>query len=316
MPHRPGERATRWLEDRLIEVPTVLILGAGASMHVGYPLGEQLVSNLCQLRKTGLPADLPTGWSSAEVNHFLTRMSRSGHYSIDAFLETVPDMADLGKYLMAREMKSHENIDSLFPPSDSGWYQYLFNRLIEGAGAPGFESSELSVVTFNYDRSLEAYLHSALMARFDMPLAEASAFLSEIPIVHVHGTLGEYPDVPYESDCDVEQLLDISKQIKIIHEVSDKADGFCSPEFERAHDLLSGAHRIIFLGFGFHRDNIRRFRFFSGETTNGREMHATTSGIGDVERKALISRLEPLGFSAEMFNPHTCNKVFSRHVPL
>ena len=295
----------------MVATPTVLVLGAGASAHVGYPLGGGLVNDLCRQRSPGAHDDLPMNWTLEDVDRFLTRLSRAGHYSIDAFLETVPDQGDLGKYLMAREMKSHENIDSLFPPSDSGWYQYLFNRLLENNSAAGFASSRLSIITFNYDRSLEAYLHEALIARFEMHSDEASSILSEIPIVHVHGSLGQYPDIPYASQCETDELLEISRQIQIIHEVPDPKEGFCNREFEHANELLRGAERIFFLGFGFHPDNIRRLRFFSREKTADRDIRATTRGMGPVEMSALVSQLEPLGFKATAFNSNPCNRFFT-----
>lgn len=295
----------------MIEKPTVLVLGAGASVHVGYPLGGDLVNDLCRQRNSDLYNDLPMHWTTEDVDRFLTRLSRSGHYSIDAFLETVPDQADLGKYLIARELKRHEDIDRLFSPNNPGWYQYVFNRLLEDNNVSGFSSSRLSVITFNYDRSLEAYLHEALVARFQMPTDEASSILSHVQIVHVHGSLGNYPNIPYVSNCQADELLEISKKIQIIHEVSDPEDGFCNREFEQANELLNQAERIYFLGFGFHPDNIRRFRFFSPEKTIDREIHATARGIGSVELASFVTRLEPLGFDSSVFNGNTCSNFFS-----
>ena len=74
----------------MITVPTVLILGAGSSSHVGYPLGKKLVSDLCFLRKKPI-TNLPCGWTEEYAKSLLTRLSRSGYYSIDAFLETEMD---------------------------------------------------------------------------------------------------------------------------------------------------------------------------------------------------------------------------------
>lgn len=135
----------------MITQPTVLILGAGASAHVGYPLGGALVNQLCQLRGSTRLASLPGGWTSSEAEECLRQLSRSGHYSIDAFLEAFPDWAPLGKFLIAENLKNCESIDRLFPPSDSAWYQYLFNGLLAGDGSPGFEENRLSIITFNYD---------------------------------------------------------------------------------------------------------------------------------------------------------------------
>ena len=295
----------------MIDTPTVLILGAGASSHVKYPLGSQLISNLCKKPGTGAEGEFPLDWTLRDAEKFVTRLSRSGYYSIDAFLETVRDQADIGKFLIARELKRHEQMSELFPPADSGWYQYLFNRLLERNNPVGFEKSNLGIVTFNYDRSLEVYLHEALTARFGMESKEASSVLSQIPIVHVHGSLGPYPKVPYVSSCETSELYEISKQIQIIHEVEDRNDGFCNNEFEKANSLLSEAEQIIFLGFGFHPDNVRRFRFFSPDNIQDKHIYATTYRMGKIEHADLVSRLEPLGFKTNHFNGWSCNEFFA-----
>jgi len=295
----------------MISRPTVLILGAGASIHVGYPLGATLINDLCNNRGTGEKGEYPNNWTVDETDRFITRLSRAGFYSIDAFLETVPDLAEMGKFLLAREIKRHENIDRLFPPNSSGWYQYLFNSLLDNSNPKGFESSQLSIITFNYDRSIEAYLHETLVARFEMTHEEDSGTLSHIPIIHVHGLLGSYPDIPYNSHCDTSDLFEISKQIQIIHEVKDSEHGFCNEEFEYANRLLNETERIFFLGFGFHADNVRRFQFFSPEIFEGREVYATTRGMGPIELAALETRFEPLGFRSNNFNGNPCDRFFT-----
>lgn len=295
----------------MIEIPTVLILGAGSSIHVGYPLGSDLINNLCKNRSTGKKGEYPNDWSGEEVDAFITRLSRAGYGSIDTFLETVPEQSEMGKFLLANEIKRHEYLDSLFPPNSSGWYRYLFNCLLDNNHPSGFASSNLSIITFNYDRSIEAFLHQSLMARFSMSSDEANDFLLMIPIVHVHGLLGPYPEVPYSPICDTETLHTISQEIKIIHEVKDQKEGFCSVEFEQAHNLLGEAERIIFLGFGFHQDNVRRFQFFSPENLDGCEVFATTRGMGPVDLVSLHERLEPYGFVKEMFNGNSCSNFFS-----
>ena len=295
----------------MIQKPTVLILGAGASTHVGYPLGSALITDLCNNRGSGAEGEYPNNWTVEETDAFITRLSRAGYYSIDAFLETVPEFSEMGKFLLAKEIKRHENLNSLFPPANSGWYQHLFNSLLDNNHPSGFASSRLSIITFNYDRSIEAYLHQSLMARFDMSTDDASDFLLQVSIVHVHGLLGPYPEIPYASGCPTDMLYEISQQIKIIHEVEDQDEGFCSVEFEQAHEILSESARIIFLGFGFHPDNVRRFQFFSSENLEGREVFATARGMGPVDLASLHERLKPLGFSPEMFSGNPCDRFFT-----
>ena len=215
----------------MIRKPTVLVLGAGSSAHCGYPLGGALIANVVQLQRKGSGIPLPEYWTKDYVDRFVTRLSRSAHSSIDAFLETVPNDTDVGKYLITYCLKQHEDIDRLFPPYNSGWYRYLFNSLL-GSSDGAFEGNALTIVTFNYDRSVEAYLYHALMARFDMTPQDAATALGRILIIHVHGVLGAFPDVPYSSIKEESAIRSISTSINIIHEIQDNDDGFCSSDLK------------------------------------------------------------------------------------
>jgi hypothetical protein len=72
---------------------------------------------------------------------------------------------------------------------------------------------------------LRLYLHPALQSRFRISSDKAAAVLSELPIVHVHGILGSYPEVPYVATSDPEELLAISRRIQIIHEIERRERG-------------------------------------------------------------------------------------------
>jgi len=273
---------------------------------------------LCALRGTPELDALPEGWGRDTAEAFLTRLSRSGHYSIDAFLETTPEHAPLGKYLIAREMKTHEMLDGLFPPNHSGWYQYLFNALLAPNGRPQFSGNKLGIITFNYDRSLEAYLHAALQNRFRLDEAAAAEVLAALPIIHVHGILGDYPAIPYQTDCSTTELLGISDQIQIISEIADQDEEFCNPMFRAGNAMLRGAERIFFLGFGFHPDNVRRFQFFLPENVEGKLLRGTIFGVGSIDRANLVARLVDAGFKDSDLPPDgtSCDNFFSHAVSL
>ena len=55
-----------------------------------------------------------------------------------------------------------------------------------------FGNNKLSIVTFNYDRSLEHYLLNSLMTLHGKTRDECAQALKKIPIVHVYGQLGEH----------------------------------------------------------------------------------------------------------------------------
>ena len=98
------------------------------------------------------------------------------------------------------------------------------------------------------------------MARFNFSSDRAYNELKKIKIIHPHGFLGEFTRVPYLVVTDLLQILEISKEIKIIHEINDKSEGFCNAEFEEANAAILNAEKVIFLGFGFHSDNARRLK--------------------------------------------------------
>ena len=298
----------------MINVPTVLILGAGSSAHCGYPLGVTLISRLCSLDDHWIQHNAPNIWEIDDIKAFLKKLSYSGHYSIDTFLESNPSMADMGKFLITQELKKQEHIDNLFPATKSGWYQYLFNRLLPEKGNNNFADNKLSIITFNYDRSIEAYLHTALQARLNIDERDATEFLKQLNIIHVHGILGDYPTIPYTNmETNTEMLIAISQKIQIIYEIADQEDRFCNSMFEQAHEALLNAERIYFLGFGFHPDNIRRLRFFTPDNTANRMIRGTITGLGVREREALYARLAPLGVASNCLPPNGthCHDFFS-----
>jgi hypothetical protein len=289
---------------------TTLILGAGSSVHCGFPLGMQLINDIARTRNPGRSLSLPPGWRQDDVDAFITRLSRSGHYSIDAFLETAPESMEIGKFLIASKLKMLEEVDRLFPPNDSGWYQYLFNCLANDS-EQSFDQNQLSVVTFNYDRSLEAYLFHALKARFRMEDGVALKELQKIPIIHVHGSLGAFPQVSYEPIENPDALLEVSKSIKIISEIRDMGESFCNDEFREAHDTINESQKVFFLGFGFHAENIRRLKI-DWSIFADREVKSTFADTSPEEYQRILGRLAPFGISNKVLARETypCNLFF------
>ena len=51
------------------------------------------------------------------------------------------------------------------------WYVYLFNQL--GARKDDFNKNRISIITYNYDRSLEYFLFVALKFSYGISMAEA-----------------------------------------------------------------------------------------------------------------------------------------------
>ena len=71
------------------------------------------------------------------------------------------------------------------------------------------------------------------------------------------------------------------------------------------------AERILFLGFGFHSDNIRRFNFFKPEAVKGKEITATSLGLGAAAMEELLNRLQGFGLPNGMLTGHGCDSFFN-----
>ena len=143
------------------------------------------------------------------------------------------------------------------------WYQDIFGILNEN-GFDVFGENKLSIVTFNYDRSLEHFLYESLKNGYNRTDEECAQQLKKIPIIHVHGQLGYLPwqiggEDPYyavkfgSSPTTPKDLNRAVKMIKIIHEANEDDDPFF-----KATNLLEKADRIYILGFGYHPDNLDR----------------------------------------------------------
>ena len=304
----------------MISKRTVLVLGAGASNHLGYPIGSELINKIVSLPGTEIFKKIH---DEEIIKNFQYRLKRYGSYSIDEFLETNREFIKIGKSFIAYCLKKHEDEDKLFPPNNSGWYQYLFNKMLPSSDEQ-FENNKITIITFNYDRSLEAYLHNTIMHRFNLSEADSLNILRKIGIIHPHGMLGGYPEIPYSqflktdnelSEEDAKLLEKMTNVIKIIHEISEAKDTFCSNEFEIAHKALQKTEKIYFLGFGFHEDNIRRFRFFSEDNLEGKEVYSTSQGFREpFERTELLSRTSKYGLKEKFINHSgaTCDTFFKR----
>ena len=245
----------------MIRVPTVLILGAGSSMPYDFPSGHKLLTEVCRLiqgNNAYTQALQERGFGPDRVEAFRLALCRSGRASVDQFLEQRTEFIDVGKTAIAAILIPYENDEVLMNPGRTGnWYQYLWSQI--GVSWEAFGSNRLKIITYNYDRSLEWYLFNSLKNSFGKSDAECVKKLQEIPIVHVHGELGDLsipnvnPGRPYNQSLRPDLVANAAKGIRIIHEDIHKY-----PEFHDAKQYLSDARLICFLGFGFHSLNLQR----------------------------------------------------------
>ncbi len=252
----------------MITKPTVLVLGAGASIPYGYPSGAGLVKEIFQDIESNAWRSIydALGVEHSELRSFRAELHQSQKPSIDAFLEHRTEFTKVGKVGIALSLLSKENPDLLldFDIRDKGIYHFLYNSL--ATSWEEFKENKFAIITFNYDRSLEQFLFSALKHSYNKSDVEVAEAIQSIPIIHVHGSLGPLPwqasggidyyplfsrnDGPYEFGKRIKVAVD---NIVIVSEAQPK-----SQEFELANKLIGEAERIYFLGLGYYLANLER----------------------------------------------------------
>lgn len=313
----------------MIPQKTVLILGAGASVPFGFPAGKRLLKIIVHELRDSTTAMSHTlrdqGFDDNTIMTFRNALKRSSRPSVDAFLEKRPEYEAVGTAAIAAALLPCEREAMLFdywlqagigrsisfrqgahecpePPDKGNWYESLSGDLDEEVSFENFgqANNKLSVITFNYDRSLEHYLHIALVNGYGKKAEKCAKQLRQIKILHVYGSLGKLDwqtskcdkRVPYDSDKtsaphEQKKYLERARNgISIFHQT--KQD---DAKFEEAFDLLKDAQRIYFLGFGYHKTNLQRLRIESLPPGLAREIKGTQWNLS----KSTLDRLRNLG---------------------
>jgi hypothetical protein len=284
----------------MIEKQTVLVLGAGASMPYGFPSGSELrrliVDGLDIERSPGrIPSQLfnalnEAGFSRKRMTEFRKELLAADTTSIDLFLERRTEFLDIGKAAIASVLIPRESEQTLFqtwkePQSeraDQAWYQYFASTLDLNFGNLDFH--RLTILTYNYDRSLDHYLCTVLKATCQQSPEQCWEKLQTIQIIHLHGELGRYDPfdkrfLPYGSPLNGRVLKRAAAGIKIVHEVKEKK------RFMAANAALDNAEIVCFLGFGYASENMSRLRIKAN--TIGQQIMGTAYRLTDAEQRRL-----------------------------
>ena len=241
--------------------PCVLILGAGASAPYGLPIGIALRDYILKLPPDSYSRYLDElGIQQPQFREFLTQFSRSGFLSIDAFLEERSRWMKIGKFAIAFTLINHEHTRKLFPPyaPKDHWFNALWLKLKKKTWNE-VKQTTLRIVTFNYDRCLEYYLARVIANNFGVSFTEVFRWLSQVFVIHVHGTLGDYTLLNYywKDPKKGEQVIDGIKNaidaIVVVSEANPK-----TRQFARARTAISRANSVAFIGFGFGESNMSR----------------------------------------------------------
>jgi hypothetical protein len=277
---------------------TVIILGAGSSWHYNYPTGSGLIQEItdtlqhAKVLPLGLknianktpymlkPREMVALQHIPEYQNFLNSLHKHEPISIDNFLRDHESLADIGRQLILYTIKKHELNPKTSTYTKNGkesWYPYLIEALLPDPLKPErILENKLSVITFNYDVSLEQYLYDRLPDRDTFKSASpqnyAIQYLSEhLKIVHVYGSVCDFAKSEERSIYgNFHQMNstqgDISQQLnwcwdnkERIHVIGGRkhAELYNAPWILEARKLIEKAKYVYILGFSFDPDNTR-----------------------------------------------------------
>ena len=302
----------------MINKPTVFVLGAGASVDYGYPLGGSLIDLVISgLSETGFlrRALLVQGYPDADLEGFAKRLGGSRLTSIDAFLEkNVEQYQRIGKAAIAGTILLAEKgaATKLSKGGIEGdWLEYVWNTMRASTTVDTFPENRVTFVTFNYDRLVENYLVAVVANAFNLDRSGGEALCARtFEVHHLHGSIGGVPFGEFPSPLTGKLLGQVAKGIRIIHD--DVLDD--DPVFQSAYAALRNADRVCLLGFGYHPDNVRRLDL-RGHMMTTAELSGTFFGMGKAEIQMAVGAVDR-GFPVVGSPSEKCESFLRENVML
>lgn len=314
----------------MFQTKTVIVVGAGASCELGFPSGEMLlkqIANALDIRlSSGSNMDhgdsrvyeayrrLATGSDGrmGSVNiyqHAGWRVRDAAHLglSIDNVINQFDDdplVAQIGKLAIAQQILRAEQNSILKLPRNSveslsilvdarsTWLGGFAQLLVQDKTRRTLDDlfDNVSIISFNYDRSIRRFLPLALMSQFGMAEAEANDLAKNLPIFHPYGSLGPLPwEKPRGGvqfgDADHAPLIKVAERLRTFTEqVGDGEDLIAMRQ------AIAEASQIVFLGFGYHRQNMALLA--QGVIGSASRVYGTAMGLSEEDGKVVIDQLK------------------------
>lgn len=263
---------------------TVFILGAGSSAELNYPGGPKLKERiLTLLEKQNDSYKFLSEINSYEaVDDFVGRLRNAPLLpdTIDEFLEelhSVKSVRNVGRQAVALAISYCESDNLHGMMGKQSWHHVFANYLRKNRQF--IDSESFSFVTFNYDISLEHFLHASLTA-VEVPHEILTRnFLDHSNLVHLHGQVGrlswmkhdaDFPSRKYGERIPKENLHRVASRLLFPHEELDS---------KLVGETILNADCVVLLGFGFHDYNLKRI-FFDELIERSIPIFATTFEMG------------------------------------
>jgi len=293
----------------MFQSSTVFVLGAGASKEVGLPVGSELaqtISKKLNIRYDG-PSPLPGGdmrlyqimkgkiGNDAQKTGWIIRDGVLLANSIDDFLDrhaANPNVVLYGKAAIVASILEAERRSRIFtsnaqPRSESffadvskTWYSRLLKVLGPGVPVEKVDTlfNNVAFIDFNYDRCLPQFLVEAIQPLYGLDRPRAQQIVATARILHPYGSLGALPiqgtagGVPFGDPDETADPYEMAQRIRLYTEQVKDHD-----KIDEIKQTVAQADRLVFLGFGYHQQNLNLIAPTGTKAT--REILGTAFGI-------------------------------------
>jgi hypothetical protein len=226
------------------------------------------------------------------------------HASIDEALQYwsgTPEAVQLGKIAIANEILGAERNSTLSEKRDTGrvdvplggWI-WPFLSMTLGSDLTR-EQAELAfanvtLINFNYDRTVEQYLYWALQQYGRVSADEAASAVISLKQIRPYGSIGnlqwqENPGPPFGGSEGGDNLFSLAKSIRTYTEQQYEGTD------QKIDQALDSARLVIFLGFGYHPQNMGLLKPVTSKRYQIRTVIGTVRGISEEDRYAIGEQL-------------------------
>lgn len=336
---------------------TVFVVGAGASSEANLPVGAELketIADKVDIRfdfmrlKSGDPLITEALRRQSQSDKSQNAMEKYQKacwriaaalpqaMSIDNYVDAHkndPDVAFCAKLAISRCILDAERESSLscnaekadykldFHALSKTWYNKFFQLLVQDCSVDDLvrRLQRITLIIFNYDRCIEHFLLCSLMNYYAINVADAARLIENLNIYHPYGVAGSLPwmnqpvPINFGDAPNVEQLLSLASRIKTFSEGVNPR----TSEVKAIRSAMGEASRIVFLGFAFHKMNLKLLTPSEGLVTfmDRAECYATTYGISKSDGNVVLNWIENMfGKELEFFSvPKTCSEFFDEY---
>jgi hypothetical protein len=301
---------------------TVFVLGAGASAEVGLPVGSRLAEIISkkvdiQFQDNGEPsnsggdfalyavikAKLGAGYQQAgwmirdgillanSIDDFLDRHAKNEKVVRYGKLAIVTSILEAERSCNIFTSPARPRNDLFIENTVATWYARLLRNLGTGVNVESVDRlfENVAFIDFNYDRCLPQYLIEALQPLYGLDEGRAREIVGSAKILHPYGSLGDLSGdgaVVFGDPDRRADLIAVADRIRLYTEQVQEHD-----DIEEIKNVVGEASRVVFLGFGYHKQNLA---IITPKQSSVTEILGTAYGISKEDCSVLQDWLRPI----------------------